>query len=97
MRGTEVHPFELVGVTAQVAKCDRSHDYVPINRDPECGVRRDGVAEIMVEHRIRLEAELAQGIHDERGKSFGVPGIERHDVDHEISLALIAHAPTRVG
>jgi hypothetical protein len=77
--GAEVHPLQLDGAVAEVAKRRRSDDVAPILRDPQRGVRRPRIVEVAVERRVRLEAELAQRVLDERAEAIGVTPLERDD------------------
>jgi hypothetical protein len=77
--GTDVHPLQLDRAVAEVAKRRRSDDVAPILRDPERGVRGPRIVEVAVEPRVRLEAELAQRVLDERAEAIGVTPLERDD------------------
>jgi hypothetical protein len=77
--GAEVHPLQLDGAVAEVAERHRSDDVAPVLGDPQRGVRGRRIVEIAVECRVRLEAELAQRVVDERAEAIGVTPLERDD------------------
>jgi hypothetical protein len=88
--GTQVHPLQLDGAVAEIAQRHRADDLAAVLGDPERDIARSWVVEVAVERGIQLEAELGQGVGDERAKALRVPRFERDDFDYGA-----AASPTR--
>src|SRR5207248_5862444 len=71
-----VHALQLDAAVAELAERDRADDAAVCQRDPKRCVRRGRVVEVVVELRVRLEAELAQRVAHERAKADGVARLE---------------------